>query len=312
MASNQQVAHAWANQTGKHQRGSNFFYDGPDLYSYGRHFCVGRIVKNKRGKCAYLLNSSLYSKSTSKHQYNAQRAIPDDATTFHVPGASGDHARNREEFRALIAEGLKYALKAIKPCNIMMGFEQAQRATGAFNDYSAFFSLRGRLPMPMLAHAKYADIAQRLARAEARKAEREARDAAKYEAERPAREAAERMRAQERYEKEAEDRARFRSGLRGPFYLAGPALLRIRGENVETSQGASATIAEVRDFLVLLRGLRAAHPVDWTRNPETPGDRLMLAGFELRSVTAEAVRIGCHVFEWPEIERVAGMLSAAP
>lgn len=65
---NSMVAHLWANEKKESARGSNFFFEGRSIYSYGYHFEVGRIVRNKCGKKAYLLNDKYYSSSTCKHQ----------------------------------------------------------------------------------------------------------------------------------------------------------------------------------------------------------------------------------------------------
>ena len=61
---NSMVAHLWANEKKESARGSNFFFEGRSIYSYGYHFEVGRIVRNKCGKKAYLLNDKYYSSST--------------------------------------------------------------------------------------------------------------------------------------------------------------------------------------------------------------------------------------------------------
>lgn len=50
------VAHLWANEQQESANGSNFYFDGSSIYSYGRHFEAGRIVRNKRGERAYLIN----------------------------------------------------------------------------------------------------------------------------------------------------------------------------------------------------------------------------------------------------------------
>ena len=44
------VAHLWAHEQEESASGSNFFFEGTSIYSYGHHFEVGRIVKNKQGK----------------------------------------------------------------------------------------------------------------------------------------------------------------------------------------------------------------------------------------------------------------------
>lgn len=56
---NYMVAHLWANEKKESARGSNFFFEGESIYSYGYHFEVGRIVRNKRGEKAYCLTMSI-------------------------------------------------------------------------------------------------------------------------------------------------------------------------------------------------------------------------------------------------------------
>ena len=81
---NYMVAHLWANEKKESARGSNFFFEGESIYSYGYHFEVGRIVRNKRGEKAYLLNNEYYSTSTSAHQRYIYGAIPTGSKVFSV------------------------------------------------------------------------------------------------------------------------------------------------------------------------------------------------------------------------------------
>lgn len=62
---NSMVAHLWANEKQESANGSNFYFEGESIYSYGRHFEAGRIVRNKRGEKAYLINDGYYSSTTS-------------------------------------------------------------------------------------------------------------------------------------------------------------------------------------------------------------------------------------------------------
>lgn len=81
---NSMVAHLWAHEQEESASGSNFFFEGTSIYSYGHHFEVGRIVKNKQGKKAYLINEDYYSVTTSKHQCYVRNAIPTWAMVFSV------------------------------------------------------------------------------------------------------------------------------------------------------------------------------------------------------------------------------------
>lgn len=81
---NSMVAHLWANEKKESARGSNFFFEGESIYSYGYHFEVGRIVRNKRGEKAYLINDIYRSSSTSKHQCCVRDTIPTGSKVFSV------------------------------------------------------------------------------------------------------------------------------------------------------------------------------------------------------------------------------------
>lgn len=70
---NDMVAHVWAQASGGNgQSGNgNFFFQGADLWSYGTHFLVGRIMADG----VALLNADSYSVSTSGHQSDAASAV---------------------------------------------------------------------------------------------------------------------------------------------------------------------------------------------------------------------------------------------
>lgn len=81
---NSMVAHLWANEQQESAFGSNFYFNGASIYSWGTHFEAGRIVRNKRGEIAYLINEEKYSCSTSQHQSYIRNAIPSGAIVFSV------------------------------------------------------------------------------------------------------------------------------------------------------------------------------------------------------------------------------------
>lgn len=80
------IAHLWAHQSQEEARNSNgsFFFEGDTIYSYGHHFPCGKIVHNRHGKKAYVLNSNSYSVATSRHQGMVWGAIPVGALVFEV------------------------------------------------------------------------------------------------------------------------------------------------------------------------------------------------------------------------------------
>lgn len=81
---NSMVAHLWANEKQESAYGSNFYFIGASIYSWGNHFEAGRIIRNERGEKAYLINNEHYSSSTSKHQAYIRSAIPSGEKVFNV------------------------------------------------------------------------------------------------------------------------------------------------------------------------------------------------------------------------------------
>jgi hypothetical protein len=66
---NNQLCHVWANQSQKEGRSDNIFFENTEIYSYGRHYMLGKIYRTKSGKLYALINSKRYSNTTVKHTY---------------------------------------------------------------------------------------------------------------------------------------------------------------------------------------------------------------------------------------------------
>lgn len=90
---NDEVAHIWARQTqptGRNSQG-NFYFDGDKIYSYGRHFCIARLLPNKQ----VLFTDRGCSKTTAKHINWVRYAVnhlelvycanPDGGTGSNIP-----------------------------------------------------------------------------------------------------------------------------------------------------------------------------------------------------------------------------------
>lgn len=61
-----QVIHLWANQSQDSARSKNVFFEGTTLYSYGYHYKLGEMITYK-GKKLAMVNDRGYSVTTSKH-----------------------------------------------------------------------------------------------------------------------------------------------------------------------------------------------------------------------------------------------------
>ncbi|MFS2518291.1 hypothetical protein [Bacteroides xylanisolvens] len=80
------VAHLWAHQSQDSARsGSNFYFEGKDIYSYGSHFRCASVETNQQGQKAYLVTTRTYSNTTAKHMGMVRQAIPFGEQIFNTP-----------------------------------------------------------------------------------------------------------------------------------------------------------------------------------------------------------------------------------
>ena len=68
-----EIAHLWANQSVSEARNPtyNFYFEGPKLYSYGRHYLAGNLINDNTA----IINNYNYSVTTNKHTSNAYYAL---------------------------------------------------------------------------------------------------------------------------------------------------------------------------------------------------------------------------------------------
>jgi DNA polymerase III delta prime subunit len=90
---NSQLCHVWAQQKQPHGRGSNMYFEGSVIYSYGPHFPAAAFHTIK-GQRIVLINSKNYSVSTAKHLSHIFRAVLDlpGVKIFHVPNVLDFHS----------------------------------------------------------------------------------------------------------------------------------------------------------------------------------------------------------------------------
>lgn len=80
------------------------------------------------------------------------------------------------------------------------------------------------------------------------------------------------------------------------------AMLRVRGNDVETSWGARFPVADATRAYRAISALRARGKLPWHRN----GEHIKLGPYELDRVDANGlIRAGCHLVAWSEVEGAA-------
>ena len=71
MKTNSKIVHEYAHQIFTGGKGSNLFYEGPTLYSYGHHFPICHIAIGHDGEKILFWNPASYSNTTGKHKTKA-------------------------------------------------------------------------------------------------------------------------------------------------------------------------------------------------------------------------------------------------
>lgn len=137
---NSMVAHLWANEKQESANGSNFYFEGESIYSYGRHFEVGRIVRNKRGEKAYLINDTYYSSTTSKHQYYVREAIPTGSKVFYVE-CNISYCIGNMLFVTNMLESIKDAIEKYKKARTELSYRDVWGNFKNIMDYIEFFDM---------------------------------------------------------------------------------------------------------------------------------------------------------------------------
>ena len=307
---NQQCAHVWAAQTQPHGRSNSMHFDGRELYSY--QTCIAMIHETLQGESVVLFNSHRYSATTSiKHMPAAHRAT-NNLTSYTVPictpQSASEHTINLASFVA------SYNAEKIKIKRAVSEWGQRTEKLVELRDTARTYARCFGLEAPISEAQLASDLAEIRLHLEARRVKREtpaylaaqARKAAKREEKRLADHEAWQARnaeiAAEIARKGAEQLANWHAGVAGSYCLPGDCLLRVRGDNVETSQGASVTVADARDFIPMIRACIG-------RGAFTPTNGQLVGLFRLREIRANGdVRIGCHFIHWSEIERIANEL----
>jgi hypothetical protein len=291
MATNSQVAHAWANQTGKQRNGSNFFYDGDTIYSYGSHFPVARHVDG-----VVLLTTKRYGNATSKHIVQACLAST-HITAYHVPdvlahskeGRYSGHRHNVAHYLSEIEANTKKALNARTYGTMYL--RTIDDLVKDVKAYAKHFKLgRTFVEKLLLTDEEREKIVAKGVKANAIRDERNKEWMEKFRAEQAAKDESNREHM-ENWTRWGEDRR---------FYTTKVYLRASQEKNiVETSHGADVPY---RDGELTFRYATARRANGWHRNGlggYSVGD------FNLEEVNDDGIKVGCHNIGWDEIDRLA-------
>ena len=289
MATHEQVSHAWAHQTGRQCNGPNMHYSGPTIYSYGSHFPIARHITAPDGHAAILFTTRGSSSSSTSAHKNLTRQACSHLRVFDVDNVLAEtaahHAANHAGIVEAATERAKKAARARTQASWHL--DCARQLLDSANAYAVAFNV----PADALS---LDGLDAWAAEAERRAAEQRAADAAA----RKAQEAAERLSI----------RDRVRAWMRGEsvYVRTRTPMVRVAGDMIETTWGASASLAEA------LRAYRVAQACRRDgRGIEGPE----VGAWGRASIDAKGnITVGCHriPFRFAQLAACVAGIDKAP
>lgn len=290
---NSMVAHVWAQQNEDAGENGNgcFYFTGSTIFSYNSGFPIAKYVDNG----IVLFTTASYSVTTSQHCTLVRRSIPDWVEVFNVPEVAitlgtrhrytteqnkKNHKINVQAYREEIAATVLSASRARSNKEWLEA--RALALVEECNKYIVTFKLRIKeLTLPN--------------KEQLVKAAKNAKVNAK-------RKAAARKKAM--IKKAAADVIKWRAGAKIAIPYGLDPMLRIVGDNVETSQHAIFPVSHALKALPLIEACRN-NKRGWRPN----GKAIALGHFQIDEIDACGnVRAGCHKVRYAEIALLAPLL----
>jgi hypothetical protein len=313
VVSNHMVAHIWAqqNQSEARSHNGNFWFRDSTIYSYRTP--VARLVESKSGRVA-LVTSETFSVTTSgKHMGPINRAldygrfVPMFSVPFIASREYGGGYFNGKEWRAEHEANLRHIENCYYEARQRL-LKSRDRQEWALDSLRQSYATRVQFALAFELDYTARDVDSDIAEIRARwtrleSARNDPSYIAKRERERERKEAREIAKASEQIEKWRNGESavldsrgrhyRYNSGL--------PVLLRVQGDNVETSRGASIPVAHAKRAWPHIKNCRA-NATAWQRN----GHAIHVGHFQFDSIDIEGnVKAGCHFIRFDEMERLA-------
>lgn len=294
-----EVAHVWASRSQAEGRCSNVFFDGPNIYSYGRHFLIARFDDKRR---AVVMTDRRYSVTTAKHA-RLVRAAVSHMDVHHVPYPE-DLEKSAGELLGRIERAYVAAVGArgIRP-NGLRELESlidgAARTCATFKDDISSKACRnimtwkrrkdaGKLYPKKDLEAMTRRRVESCAQERARKKEQEERRAAEE-----ARRNADQLKVLDAWTRGESDERPYEN-----WKSRLPTRLRVKDGRVETSRGAQITVRRAAALWALLCAGR-----------DVAG--ATLDNYTVNSWDGSALVVGCHSIAADELRRMAAVLKLA-
>lgn len=268
-----EVIHLFAQRTQSEARSSNVFFYGDSIYSYGRHYELARFLDDQN----ILINNRGYSVTTSKHISDVTYATKQFTQWFTMQTEPDLVCSQLKQLKRKLAKARKPAIYISEAVELIAKFNDWLRFSGKLNlnselnELIEFFNLDGSQLTD-----KIKDYANELRKIEADKKDRQ-------------RQAFDSFRiAFIRFEPYQE----FKYASKSQFDL-----VRISecSTMLETSQNVRVPLL---DAVKLYKALKAGGDI--------VGERI--GSYQIRNVSGDCVKIGCHNIKISELETVLGGL----
>jgi len=287
-SSHSEAAHIWASQSQFMGRAGNIQFEDGVIYSYGRHFPVARFAP-EFGDVVLFTNRG-YSSSTGKHKTIIRGAIPGGFNVVYCDDPTRDASHNLDKWRAEVNRLRRnFDAKTHKITRGNLAVEIFKTCESAI-----LYCLALKIPAPEWTNESGAEMMAREYVYEMAKAREAKREAARIEREKLAAvDAGERL-------------AMWQAGQNPPqngfIYCA--TLLRIKGEQVQTSRGANIPVADALKLWPLLSRARQSG-----KTLEAGLRDIHLGAYRFNSFNGQTLIVGCHSIEWDQIELIAEQLN---
>lgn len=283
--SHDEVAHIWAHQRQNEAHGHNMFFYGPNIYSYGRHFIIAKILDHR----TVLVNSGDYSVSTSKHQSIVRRAIPGHFRTIYAPTVEHPiddrtHKYNLDAWTVEVREWREKATRARKHGPFyLQGLTNLKRNITKYIEYFRIKTLIRKkykylylfLTGPVLSEDETKKIK---AQDKKHKAQKKIENA---------------KRKREFLEKVDEWKRGKIQNIPWSYSIGNDAYLRATDKAIETSKGIKIDFKDARKLFIV-----------WCRDPfDVIGQQIK--GFKINNCTADFLTAGCHTISKNEALEIA-------
>ena len=303
-----EIPHLWFHKTQQSARnhGGNLFFDGDTIYSYGYHFQIARHVTNERGEAAVIFNSASDSSTTAQHKNDVRRAIPNGYPVFSFDaGRRTDLCVNsclrimQREFDTALSNLKSAKSKPSKACK----YKEFLIARSSLRNLLAFFGQEYEHLRQVLTQSEEADYRQMCDehdnKVSTARINRNARREEEFIAWQEQRDADAKLTIAERIEA-------WRNGKHTHLPYNTPTMVRINGDTVETSRGATFPLAHAVKGLPLVMAIINGS-MEYQRKESDPIIRL--GHYSIDSIGNDVLTAGCHVITYDEVRHFAELVN---